>query len=175
MDQSTQHLARRGIAPVAITGARLMPAYPAPRPPWIPLGVAATLDLALASATPLAARRRSQPALRAAVGASASLRSALFDCLCGRSGAAYLEAPGAGRWWLLEGAPLTCSGGIGDMPLIVSVDLAVLANYLPASATEAVVHVSVNVMGGHGELALALAPLSAAHFALLPDPAESKR
>jgi hypothetical protein len=31
------------------------------------------------------------------------------------------------------------------------------------------VHVSVNVMGGHAELAQALAPLSAAHFALLPE------
>jgi hypothetical protein len=171
VDQSTQHLARRGLAPVAITGARFTPAYPAPRAPWVPLGVAATLDLALASDAPLAARRRAQPALRAAVGASAALRSALFDCLCGRSAGAWLEVPGAGRWWLIEGAPLSCSGGVGEAPLIVSVDLALLANYLPASATEAVVHVSVMVMAGHGELALALAPLSAAHFVLLPDAA----
>ncbi len=172
MDQLTQHLARRGMAPVAITGARFVPDYVAPRPPTIPLGVGATLDIALASATPLCARRRTQPALRAAVGASPALRAALLECVAGRCGPCYLEVPGAGRWWMLEGTPLVCSGGHGETPLIIGIDLAVLANYLPARATEAIIHMSVSRLAGHEALADALAPLSAAHFALLAETPE---
>jgi hypothetical protein len=163
MDQTTQYLMHGSMAPVAIAGARFMPAYPAPRAASIPLGVVSTLDITLASATPLAARGRAQPSLRLALGADLALRDALLACLGPCSEASYLEVPGAGRWWRVEGAPLRMAGW-RDGTLLLEIDMAMLANYLPASALATTLHVALVLPAQRAALLEALASLPAAKF-----------
>ena len=165
MDHNTMYLSSRDLAPVAITGARLVPQIAAPRPLAVPAGVTSVLSITLGSSAALGEQCRMAPLLPALVEGPASLRAALRASLDRYCSAYYLEVPGAGRWWLLEGQPLLLRDD-KLARLILEIDLALLANYLPRRAVQATVHAALDIRPVDVLMIQALAPLSAGH--LLP-------
>lgn len=163
MDHNTMYLNSRDLAPIAITGARFVPQIAVPRPLTVPAGVASLLSVSLASGTPLSEQCRMAPLLPARVEGPATLRAALRATLDRYCTAFYMEIPGAGRWWKLEGqALLLRDDNIGR--LILEIDLALLANYLPRRTEKATVHAALDIRPVDLLIIQALAPLSAAHL-----------
>lgn len=163
MDQNTMYLRDREGAGVVLTRAGFVPGIAAPSPPSIPAGLTSLLSFSVSCSLPLAERSHVQPVLQAEVVAPASLRAALRASLDHHATAFYLEVPGAGRWWMLEGLPIRVRDDDSGRQLL-DIRLDLLANYLPRRATAATVHVALDVQPADVLLVRALTPLSAAHL-----------